>query len=81
MEERKESIKLEKVFKYGRKKLKQIVTSLKRTTNAPPPRAVQCDELYKETRPCNKNGEEDDPVITAYVLAQNHFSLRPNIYI
>ncbi|KAF9614561.1 hypothetical protein IFM89_019308 [Coptis chinensis] len=71
--------KLEKLIKYG-KKLKNIVTLHRKSSDrlVSPPRAVHHDELFRKSAKANV---DDDPVLAAFILAQNHFSLRPNIYI
>ncbi|KAF9589492.1 hypothetical protein IFM89_024763 [Coptis chinensis] len=71
--------KLEKLIKYG-EKLKKIVTLQRKSCDrtVSPPRAVHHDELFRKSA---KAKVDDDPVLAAYTLAQNHFSLRPNIYI
>ncbi|OVA20032.1 hypothetical protein BVC80_1667g64 [Macleaya cordata] len=80
----KKPLKMEKLIKYS-KKLKKMVTFPRKSTSSinSPTRAVHCDELYlKSVKKC-KNGQRNDntnndPVLAAYILAQNHFSLRPN---
>ncbi|KAF5202305.1 hypothetical protein FRX31_008108 [Thalictrum thalictroides] len=75
-------MKLEKLIKYGKKLKKMIASSRKRDDRSvlvSPPQAVHCDELFKKSGKCK--GDEDDLVLATYILAQNHFSLRPNIYI
>ncbi|CAI0551017.1 unnamed protein product [Linum tenue] len=86
---------MEKLAKFG-KKLKQMMrfftksceqkdavsTSLSLSSSSPP-RAVHCEELFVSRRGKSRNdgGDDHDPFLAALVAAQNHFSLRPNIYI
>ncbi|CAN0830670.1 hypothetical protein LINGRAPRIM_LOCUS3335 [Linum grandiflorum] len=77
---------MEKLYKCG-KKLKQMVKFFTRscddyqiTKNDVCPRPVHCEELFLQRRGRRGLGD-DDPFVEALVAAQNHFSLRPNIYI
>lgn len=82
--EKKGPSKMEKLIKYACK-LKDTVASRfictsTQATVVSHPSAVRCDELF---RPPNKrcSDQDVDPVVSAYIAAQNHFSLRPNICI
>ncbi|OMP07533.1 hypothetical protein COLO4_07255 [Corchorus olitorius] len=81
------------VTKYGRM-LKKMLTSPDDATNTSPeanavsvspPRAVSCEELFLASE--KKKGHRRpgdscvDPFVAAHIAAQNHFSLRPNIYL
>ncbi|CAL1409230.1 unnamed protein product [Linum trigynum] len=81
---------MEKLAKCG-KKLKQMMRFLTKSCDqndavsslSSPPRAVRCEELFVSRRGKSRNdgGDDHDPFLAALVAAQNHFSLRPNIYI
>ncbi|PON39301.1 hypothetical protein PanWU01x14_306260 [Parasponia andersonii] len=48
------------------------------------PSVICCDELFFESEKKKGKSEEnstDDLFTTAYIAAQRHFTLRPNIYI
>ncbi|CAL1407252.1 unnamed protein product [Linum trigynum] len=84
---------MEKLAKFG-KKLKQMMRFFTKSCeqndavsssllSSSPPRAVRCEELFVSKRGKHSNDGRDghDPFLAALVAAQNHFSLRPNIYI
>ncbi|CAI0555236.1 unnamed protein product [Linum tenue] len=82
---------MEKLAKCG-KKLKQMMRFFTKSCDqndavsslsSSPPRAVRCEELFVSRRGKSRNdgGDDHDPFLAALVAAQNHFSLRPNIYI
>ncbi|PON87796.1 hypothetical protein TorRG33x02_163410 [Trema orientale] len=49
------------------------------------PSVICCDELFFESEKkkgkYEENSSDDDLFTTAYIAAQRHFTLRPNIYI
>ena len=75
------------------RKLKKMVTCPDRdgssyhqyeTTSILQSSAVHCDELFLSSGGTKSEKGDigvDDPFIAAHIAAQNHFSLRPNIYL
>ena len=81
--------KVEKLTKYGKKLKKMVmfpVKSSEKSSVVQPPRPVRCDELFHASEGkrghCTKDIDANvSAVVAAHIAAQNHFSLRPNIYI
>ncbi|KAK1306175.1 hypothetical protein QJS10_CPA10g01934 [Acorus calamus] len=67
--------KMEKFMEYTKKIL--CCFNSRRSTDQTA--VVLCDELFKPAKKRHVDG--DDPVLSAYIAAQNYFTVRPNIYL
>lgn len=80
---------MKKIIMYG-KKLKKLLKHSCRSSDqaissvSSPAFAVRCEELFLSSvgEKCHSSEENDmDPFVAANIAAQNHFTLRPNIYV